>query len=77
MIRQLCRLVLFLLIRIKSFVFKYPGGSLGFVLGGLAGYFLGVHMVRFGFPEWALPVNTLMWAVAIAPVAKKYMDGLR
>ena len=74
MIRQFSRLILLCLVAIKNFVFRYPGASIGFLAGGLAGFLLGSVMVRFGFPEWALPV---MWAVAVAPVVKKYMDGLR
>jgi len=77
MVRQFCRLVLLLSLRLKDFVSKHPGGSIGFILGGLAGYALGIQMVRFGFPAWVLPVNALMWAVAAAPVVKKYLDGLR
>lgn len=75
--RQILRLILYVLICIKKFVSRNPGGSLGFFLGGLAGYVLSVNMIRFGFPKWVLPVQTLMWAVFVAPVVKSYIDKLK
>lgn len=77
MIRQLSRLILFILMRLGGFILKHPGASLGFAGGALIGFVLGSSMVRFGFPGWVLPVNTLMWAVATAPVVRNYFQRLR
>ena len=77
MLRQLSRLILYVLAGIRNFVFKYPGASVGFLAGGIIGFVLGLSMVKFGFPAWALPVNTLVWAVVTAPVVKTYLDRLR
>lgn len=66
-----------MLVRIKNFVFKYPGASVGLISGALIGFVLGLSMVRFGFPGWILPVNTLMWAVVAAPVVKSYLEKLK
>ena len=77
MLRQLSRLILYVLAGIKNFVFKYPGASIGFLAGGIIGFVLGLSMVKFGFPAWVLPVNTLAWAVVTAPVVKTYLDRLR
>jgi hypothetical protein len=69
--------MLLVLVRLKNIVAKYPGASLGFVLGAIIGCVLSVFMIRYGFPGWILPVQTLGWAVYMAPVVKKYMDGLK
>ena len=77
MLRPFSRLILFIIVSIKNFVFKFPGASLGFVGGVFVGFVLGFTMVRFGFPGWVLPVNTIVWAITVAPVVKNYLDGLR
>lgn len=76
MLRQISRLILFLLVKIKNLVIKYPGPTLGFVLGSIIGYILSVSMIRYGFPRWVLPVQTLAWAVVMSRKVKEYLDRL-
>ncbi len=62
---------------IRNFVFRYPGATLGLTIGAFIGFVLGASMVMFGFPPWILPVQTIVWAVVVAPVVKGYLDKLR
>ena len=73
MIRQIFRFSLRLLIFLKKLVCKYPG----FFIGGVVGFVLSEWMVKYGFPKWIVPVQTLMWAVAVAPIVKTYLDRLK
>lgn len=77
MIRQFFRIILCMLVSVRNFVFKYPGASLGLTIGAFIGFVLGASMVRYGFPGWVLPVQTVVWAVVMAPVVKGYLDKLR
>jgi hypothetical protein len=75
MIRQFFRLILFILVFIKDLIFKHPG-ILGFMIGSILGFIIGLFMVKYGFPLIALPINTLVWGIGIAPVVKEYLDRL-
>lgn len=76
MIRQFFRLILYIIVRVKNLFFKYPGASLGLMIGAFIGFVLGASMVKYGFPKWVLPVQVVVWSVFVAPVVKKYLDDL-
>lgn len=77
MLRQLSRLLLFLLFRLKNFVLKHPAASFGFAAGAVIGYVLGTSMAKYGFPGWVVPVQMVVWALALPPVVKEYLDKLK
>jgi hypothetical protein len=76
MIRQIARLILLILVGIWSVVRKYPGPSLGVLIGATIGYIFGISMVKYGFPGWALPVMVIACAVKMALVCREYLDKL-
>lgn len=75
MIRQFFRLLLYLLVSFKNLVFKHPG-ILGFLIGSILGFIMSLYMVRYGFPPITIPINTLVWGIAMAPVVKEYLEKI-
>ncbi len=76
MVRQLFRLILLILVGIWSVVSKYPGPSVGVMIGATIGYIFGISMVKYGYPGWALPVMVIAFSVKMALVCKEYLDKL-
>ena len=66
-----------MLVGIRNLVFRHPGAALGLTIGAFIGFVLGASMVRYGFPPWVLPVQTIVWAIVMAPVVKGYLDKLK
>jgi len=77
MLRQLLRLALYFLLHLKNFAVKHPPASLGLAAGALIGYVLGSSMAHYGFPGWVVPVQIIVWALALPPVVKGYLDRLK
>ena len=77
MLRQIARLTLYLLLHLKNFVVKYPAASLGCAAGAVIGYVLGASMAKYGFPGWVVPVQMLVWALAMPPVVRNYLNKLK
>ena len=77
MLRQVLRLTLHLLVLLKNLVQKYPAASLGFAAGAIIGCVVGSSMARYGFPGWVVPVQMLVWALAMPPVVRNYLNKLK
>jgi hypothetical protein len=77
MIRQIARFILMIVAGIWSIVRKYPGATLGFLIGGVIGYVLGYYMVKYGFPGWSLPIMVIAFALKMAVISKEYLDKLK
>jgi hypothetical protein len=76
MIRQISRLILMILAGLWAVARRYPGLSIGAVIGGIIGYVVGKSMTAYGFPGWMLPVMVVACAVKMAAVCKEYLDKL-
>jgi hypothetical protein len=77
MLRQLSRLALYLLLHLRNIVLKHPAASLGLAAGAVIGYVIGTSMAKYGFPGWVVPVQMIVWALALPPVVRNYLDKLK